>query len=86
LRIYNKFIISLALAFSLVNILLALFGQDDLLLYYNTISIAYLVIALFYTSANLNPKANIPIGILSALIFFGFFLTLGLKLYQIAQL
>ena len=86
MRINNKFIISLALAFTLVNTLLVLLGLNDLSIYYSAGSIVYLIVALFFTNSNFNPKAKSSVEVVSALIFFGFFITLGVRLYQIAQL
>ena len=84
MRIYNRFIVSLAAAFSLTNILLAFSGQDDLAVYFNANAIAYLIVALSH--ADLNPRAQTSVNILGALIFFGFIVTFALKLYEIAQM
>jgi uncharacterized membrane protein YgdD (TMEM256/DUF423 family) len=84
LRIYNRFILSLAVAFSLINILLASLGQEDLAVYFNANAIVYMVVALAH--ANLNQKAQTSVKILGTLIFIGSIVTVALRLYQIAQL
>lgn len=56
MRIYNKYIISLVLASSLINICLAFFGQEDLGMYFIINIIAYLIITLLYIY--LNPRAR----------------------------
>jgi len=78
LRIYNKFIVSLAVAFGLVNILLAFLGQDDLAIYFIVNAIVYLIVALSYTNLNLRAR-------LGALVFFGFFMTLVFKIVEILK-
>jgi len=83
LRIYNKFIVSLAVAFGLVNILLAFLGQDDLAIYFIVNAIVYLIVALSYT--NLNLRAQTSVNRLGALVFFGFFMTLVFKIVEILK-
>ena len=85
MRIYNRFIASLAVAFGLTNVLLAFSGQDDLAVYFNANAIVYIAVALFYTNL-MNQKAQTSVNRLVILIFFGFIITLALRLYEIAQL
>jgi len=81
LRIYNKYIISLALAFSLINILLAFFGQNDLEVYFVINLIAYLIITLLYTY--LNPRARMALSCVGAVLFAGFMVIVALKVVEI---
>jgi len=81
LRIYNKYIISLALSTCLINILLALLGQDDLTIYFVINIIAYLVITLLY--AYLNPGARRALSTISAVSFAGFIVIVVFKVLEI---
>jgi len=67
LRIYNKYIISLAVASCVINPLLALFGQNDLVIYFAINIIAYLAITLLYV--HFNPKARRALNAVSAVYF-----------------
>ncbi|MDP3879521.1 MAG: hypothetical protein Q8Q07_04340 [Dehalococcoidales bacterium] len=56
MRIYNKYLILLAIAAGLINTLLAFLGSDDLQIYFTVNIIAYLIITLLYV--HLNPRAR----------------------------
>ncbi|GAI75599.1 unnamed protein product, partial [marine sediment metagenome] len=51
MRIYNKYVVSLALSACLINTLLAFFGQNDLGIYFTINIIAYLVSSIKYLAA-----------------------------------
>ena len=70
MRIYNRYIVFLALASGLINISLALFGQNDLGIYFAINIIAYLVITLLYTY--LNPRARRALNTVTAVLLAGF--------------
>lgn len=83
MRIYNKLIISLALAFGLVNVTLAFLGQKDIAVYFIVDAIAYLIITLLYTF--LNPRSRGALNGLSGVIFAGFLVILTLKVIEILK-
>ncbi len=83
MRVYNKLIIALALAFSLLNILLAFFGQNDISVYFIADAIAYLVITLLFTY--LNPRSRSALNSLSAVIFAGFLVIVAMKVVEILK-
>lgn len=81
MRIYNKYVISLALASGLINTTLAFLGQNDLGLYFTINIIAYLVITLLYVY--LNPRARGALNTVSAVFFAGFMVVVALKIIEI---
>ena len=81
MRIHNKYIISLALAFSLINTLLAFAGQNNLEIYFTINIIAYLVITLLYVY--LNPRARQALNTVVAVLFAGFMVIVALKVTEI---
>lgn len=81
MRVYNKYIVSLAVATSLVNILLATFGQNDLSIYFTINVIVYLVITLLYVY--LNPRARGALNSISVVLFAGFMVIVTLNVMEI---
>ncbi len=81
MRIYNKYVVSLALAACLINTLLAFFGQNDLVTYFTINILAYLVITLLY--AYLNPRARRALNTVGAVLFAGFMVIISLKVIEI---
>ena len=81
MRIYNKYIISLAVASCVINPLLALFGQNDLVIYFVINIIAYLAITLLYV--HFNPKARRALNIVSVAFFAGFVVVIVFKVVTI---
>ena len=81
MRIYNKYIVSLALAAGLVNTLLAAFGEDDLAVYFTINVIAYLVITLLYVY--LNPRARRVLSTISLALVAGFTVIVILNIMEI---
>lgn len=81
MRIYNNYIISLALAAGIVNTLLAVFGQADLSVYFIVNVIAYLAITLIYVY--LNPRAKRALNTIAAVFFTGFVVVVALKAVEI---
>jgi hypothetical protein len=71
LRIYNRYIISLAVAACIINPLLALFNQNDIVIYLTINIIVYLAITLLYVQ--LNSRARRALNLVSA-VYFGIFL------------
>jgi len=81
LRIYNKYVISLALAAGLINTLLAFTGQNNLEIYFTTNICAYLVITLLYVY--LNPTARKALNSISAILFAGFTVIVVIKVMEV---
>jgi hypothetical protein len=81
LRIYNKYIVTLGLAASGLNILLAFLGQNDLRVYFVVNVLAYLVITLLYVY--LNPRARTALNTIGSVLFAGFMVIVALKVIDI---
>jgi len=81
LRIYNKYIISLVLASCFINILLAFYGQNDLVVYFVINVLAYLAVTLLY--AYLNPRARRVLNTIGIVFFAGFMVTVAIKVVEI---
>ncbi len=78
MRIYNKYIISLVLASCFINVLLAFYGQNDLVIYFVINVLAYLVITLLYTY--LNPRARSVLNTIGVVLFAGFMVTVVVEI------
>lgn len=70
MRIYNKYVVSLAVAAGLINTLLAFADQNNLEIYFTVNIIAFLAITLLYVY--LNPRARRALNTISAVLFAGF--------------
>jgi uncharacterized membrane protein YgdD (TMEM256/DUF423 family) len=81
LRIYNKYIISLVLAFSAINSTLAAAGQEKLDIYFTVNIIAYLVISLLYVY--FNPRARRLLSTIGIVLFGGFLVIVALKVIEV---
>ena len=81
MRIYNKYIVTLVLATSIINTWLAFLGQNDLQVYFIINVLAYLVITLLYVY--LNPRARIALSTISAVLFAGFMVIISLRVIEI---
>lgn len=80
MRIYNKYVVSLALSACLINTLLAFFGQNDLGIYFTINIIAYLVITLLYVY--LNPRARRALNTVVVVLFGGFMVIVVTKVIE----
>ena len=81
MRIYNKYIIILALSSCLINTLLAFFSQNNLEIYFTINIIAYLIITLLYVY--LNPRARRALNTIGVVLFGGFMVIIVLKVIGI---
>lgn len=81
MRIYNKYIMVLALSSCLVNSLLAFWGQNDLSIYFTINIIAYLAITVLYV--HLNPRARRALNGIGVVLFGGFMVIVALKVMEI---
>ena len=81
MRIYNRYIISLVLAFGAINSILAAAGQEKLDVYFTVNLIAYLVISLLYVY--FNPRARRLLSTTGVVLFGGFLVIVALKVMEI---
>ena len=81
MRIYNKYIVSLALAACLINTLLAFLGQNDLGIYFVINIVAYLIITLLYV--HFNPRARRALNTIGVVLFAGFVVIIVFKVMEI---
>ena len=77
MRIYNTYIVSLALTSGLINTLLACVGQNDLGVYFATNVVAYLVITLLYVY--FNPRARRALNTIGIVLFAAFMVMVVFK-------
>jgi uncharacterized membrane protein YgdD (TMEM256/DUF423 family) len=83
LRIFNRLLITLVIAFGVLNAVMALLGQNDLSVYYIVDAIAFLIITLLYTY--LNPRARGALNAVSSVVFAGFLVIVALKVIEILK-
>ena len=81
MRIYNRYLISIALASGLINPLLAFFGQNDLAVYFTVNILAYFAITLLYV--HLNPVVRRALNRVATVFFAGFVVVLIFKAVEI---
>jgi len=83
LRIYNRYIISLALVLTLTTVILASFGHDDLDIYYT----AYVIEALALTELYVyfSPRARRGLNVVSGILFAGFMVIVGITVAEIIR-
>ena len=77
MRIYNRYVVSLAITACAINTVLAFLGEDDIGVYFVVNAIAYLIITLLY--AHLNPRAKRALNPVGAVLFGGFIVIAALK-------
>ena len=83
MRIFNRLIISLVIAFAVLTGVMAFLGQRDISVYFIVDAIAFLVITLLYTY--LNPRARGALNAVSMVVFAGFLLIVVLKVIEILK-
>ena len=81
MRIYNRYIVYLALSACVINTLLAFLGQKDLGVYFTVNVIAYLIITLLYVY--MNPRARRALDTIGYVLFGGFMVIVTLKVIEI---
>jgi hypothetical protein len=77
LKVYTGYLLSLSAAFSVINIVLAFFGQDAPAIYFIINTIAFFVISLAFNLYFRSPPA---LQALSGVILAGFLFFLALKI------
>ena len=83
MRIFNRLVISLAIAFGVLNTVMAFMGQKDISVYFIVDALAFLVITLLYTY--LNPRARGGLNTVSSIVFAGFLVIVVLKVIEILK-
>jgi hypothetical protein len=81
MRVYNSFIVALALAFTAITVVMAAYKADKLDTYYSAYTIALLVLVSLYMY--FNPKARRALGAVSLLAFAGFGVIVLFKVVEI---
>lgn len=83
MRVFNRLIISLVIAFGVANTVMGFTGQTDLSVYYIVDAIVFLVITLLYVY--LNPRTRGALNAVSAIVFAGFLVVVILKVIEILK-
>ena len=81
MRVYNKYVLTLAISSGVVNSLLAFLGQGDLEFYFIASTTVYLAVTLLYVY--LNPRARKALSTIGIVLFGGFIVTVALKAMEI---
>ena len=83
MRIYNKLVFSLVIAFGAINIVLAFLDQKDLSVYFLAQAMTFFIITLVYSY--LNTRARAALNSLSLVIFAGFLVVAFIKVMEMMQ-
>lgn len=81
MRIYNRYIVSLALLFTLTTVIMAAYGQNSLDAYFTIYLIEALVLTELYVY--LTPKARRGLGLITGVLFLGFVSIVVFQIYKI---
>jgi len=81
LRIYNRYIISLVLATSLISTVLAFLAEEDIAIYFTANIIAYLVITMLYV--HFNSGVRRALNSIAIVFFAGFLAIVAMKVVEI---
>ena len=81
MKIFNKYLITLVLAASLINIFLAFTKQNSLEIYFIVNILSYLIITLLYVY--LNKRARGALNAISAILFGSFMVIVIIKVLEI---
>jgi len=80
-RIYNRYIVSLALLLSLTTVIMAAYGQDRLDVYFTVYLIETLALTEIYVY--LTPKARKGLNLITGVLFIGFVGIVAFEVYRI---
>lgn len=81
MRLYNRYLTALAMLFSATTVVLAVYNQQRLDLYFSVYLIEYLVATLLF--ASLSPKAHRLLNIMGFVLFAGFLFIVVIKVLEI---
>ncbi len=83
MRLYNRYLLTLALLFGMSTTVLAAYGQDKLDVYFTAYVIEYLVATLLF--AYLSPRARRLLDAMGYVLFGGFLVVVALKVIEILR-
>ena len=83
MRIYNRYIISLALILTLTTVILASFGHDSLDIYYTVYVIEALALTELYVY--FSPRAGRGLNVVSGILFAGFMVVVGIAVAEVIR-
>lgn len=83
MRTFNRLLLTLAIAFGVIDSGLAFWGQNDISTYFIGNAIVYLVIILLYM--HINPKARGALNGVGIIVFFGFLVIVAIKVVEIIK-
>jgi hypothetical protein len=83
MRIYNRYLLALAAAFTLSTTLLAAYGQDKLDAYFTAYVIEYLIVTLLFVY--LDPRMRRQLDGLGYVLFGGFVAIVLLKVLEVLR-
>ena len=81
MRIYNRYILTLALLFTIINVIMISLGQKSLDVYFAVLAIASLVVSLLYV--HFSPGARRALNAVAVAFFAGFLVVVALKVINI---
>lgn len=81
MRIYNRYIISLALLLTLTTVIMAAYGQNSLDVYFTVYLIEALALTEIYVY--LNPKARKALSLITGVLFIGFVGIVAFEVHRI---
>jgi hypothetical protein len=80
MRVYNNYILSIAVLLCGVNAVLAFAGQEDLSVYFILNVLAYLIVTLLFVYVN--PRAKFVLNSIGAILFGGFVIIVVMKVME----
>ena len=83
MRIYNRYLASLAVVFTVVNVSMAALGESTLEAHFTVLVLASLVVTLLF--ASFSPRARRALGANGAAIFTGFLVIVAFKVVDILR-
>ena len=81
MKLYNRYILTVALLMLLTTVILIAAGQNSLDIYYTAYIIEALIITELYV--HFNNKARRSLNMVSTMLFGGFVIALGLQVFKI---
>ena len=83
MRIYNQYLTTLAVVFTLVNVSMAALGQSSLDAHFTVLVLASLVVTLLF--AAFSPRARRALSAISVAFFAGFLVIVALRVVDILK-
>ncbi len=83
MRIYNRYLASLAVVFTVVNVSMAALGESTLEAHFTVLVLASLVVTLLF--ASFSPRARRALSAIGAAFFTGFLVIVAFKVMDILR-